>query len=140
MKVTRATETTARRADPAYFTGEVWQEPIGTTPTEAPVAALLVHFAPAARTHWHTHPAGQTLHVLAGVGIVQSRGGAARRIRPGDSVWIEPGEEHWHGAAAGHPMTHVAMQHVVDGSGVAWLGPVTEAEHAAAEAEAADRG
>jgi quercetin dioxygenase-like cupin family protein len=134
MKITPAADTPTRRADPAYFTGEVWQEPIVTTPEGPPLTALRVHFTPGGRTHWHTHPGGQTLHVISGTGLVQTRGGPARRIGPGDTVWIPPGEEHWHGAAPDRAMTHIAVQAVVDGSAVTWLDPVTEEDYAAAGA------
>ena len=97
--------------------------------------AFRVSFEPGARTAWHTHPLGQALHVLAGVGLVQLQGQPAQAIRPGDTVWIEPGEVHWHGAAAGHTMVHLAMQ-VADAEGVdvAWLAHVSDEEYAAAAA------
>jgi len=133
MKITEAAETRSKAANPTYFTGAVWQEPIVTTPADGPtpVMALKVIFAPGGRTNWHTHPAGQTLYVLEGEGRVQLRGEPARRIGPGDVVWIEPGEEHWHGAAPERAMTHIAIQHVVDGAAVTWLDPVSEADYAA---------
>jgi len=136
MQITRAETVETRAANPDYFTGTVWQESILTTPTEPPVMALRVHFAPAARTHWHTHPAGQTLHVLSGTGIVQARGKAGRVIRPGDTVWIPAGEEHWHGAAPGRAMVHLAMQAMQDGAAVTWLDAVEDADYEAAAAEA----
>ena len=136
MKLTAAVETPTRRADPAYFTGEVWQEPIMSTPEGPTIAMLRVWFCPGGRTHWHTHPGGQTLHILSGTGLVQSRGEAARVISPGDTVWIPPGEEHWHGALPGRAMCHIATQAVVDGAGVAWLEPVGEADYAAAASQA----
>ena len=132
MKITQAADTPTRRADPAYFTGEVWQEPIVTTPEGPPLTALRVYFAPGGRTHWHTHPGGQTLHVISGTGLVQRRGEPAHRISPGDTVWIPPGEEHWHGAAPDRAMAHIAIQAVVDGSAVTWLDPVSEEDYAAA--------
>jgi len=136
MKLTRAAETPSRAANPDYFTGTVWQEPVVTTPEGPTVALLRVQFAPGARTHWHTHPAGQTLHVLSGTGLVQARGGQAMRIGAGDSVWIPAGEEHWHGALPDRAMAHIAMQAVIDGAGVAWLDHVTDADYAAAAAAA----
>jgi quercetin dioxygenase-like cupin family protein len=83
-----------------WFTGTVWQDPIIEAPAPARIRAARVTFAPGARTHWHTHPLGQTLHVVAGCGLVQSWGGPIRDIRPGDTVWFAPGEKHWHGAPA----------------------------------------
>lgn len=132
MKVMSATEVPTRAADPAYFTGVVWQETVNVTPGEAAVAALRVGFAPGARTNWHTHPGGQTLFVLSGVGMVQVRGGSARLIREGDAVWIEPGEVHWHGAIPDRQMVHLAMQHVMEGRAADWLEAVTEEDYAAA--------
>ena len=132
MKIARAADTPTTPAGSDDFTGDVWIERLVATPEGPPVALLRVHFTPGGRTHWHTHPAGQTLHVLSGTGLVQARGDAARVIRPGDTVWIPPGEEHWHGAAPARAMVHMAMQASVDGSAVTWLEPVSEADYAAA--------
>jgi quercetin dioxygenase-like cupin family protein len=93
------------------------------------VAAARVSFEPGARTAWHTHPLGQTLYVVSGVGRVQKEGEPVREIRAGDTVWIPPGEKHWHGAAPDHGMTHVAMQEAVDGSAVEWLEQVSDADY-----------
>jgi quercetin dioxygenase-like cupin family protein len=94
-----------------------------------------VHFSPGARTAWHTHPNGQTIWVTEGVGPCQRRGGPVEVIRPGDRVFFEPGEDHWHGAASTRFMTHVAMQQADDeGSVVNWGGHVTDDEYAAAPA------
>lgn len=136
MRIIRAEEVPTRAANPDYFTGSVWQEPVIVTPTPVEVMALTVGFAPGARTHWHTHPAGQTLHVLSGRGIVARRGSEAVAIRPGDTVWIEPDEEHWHGAAPARAMVHLAMQQFVEGSGATWLEPVSEEDYAAAARDA----
>jgi quercetin dioxygenase-like cupin family protein len=112
-----------------WFTGTVWQDPIIEAPAPARIRAARVTFAPGARTHWHTHPLGQTLHVLAGRGLVQSWDGPARDIRPGDTVWLAPGEKHWHGASPNSAMVHIAMQEALDGSVVAWLEPVTDEQY-----------
>jgi len=116
-----------------WFTGMVWVDEIVIAPAPARMKAFRVSFQPGARTAWHTHPLGQALHVLTGVGVVQLQGQPAQTIRPGDTVWIEPGEVHWHGAAPGHTMAHLAMQ-VADANGVdvAWLNHVTDEEYAAA--------
>jgi quercetin dioxygenase-like cupin family protein len=99
------------------------------------VSASSVHFTPGARTAWHTHPNGQTIWVLEGVGLCRRRGGAIEVIRPGDRVFFEPGEEHWHGAAATRFMTHIAMLDVDDeGTSAAWGEHVTDEEYAAAPA------
>jgi len=126
MDITRSDSRAHKRADPAYFTGTVWQEPVIEAPEPARVRALRVTFEPGARTAWHTHPLGQTLHVTVGCGRIQSRGGPVRTIRAGDTVWIPPGEEHWHGAAPDALMTHLAMQEAQDGVAAHWLEPVDE--------------
>jgi quercetin dioxygenase-like cupin family protein len=94
-----------------------------------------VHFTPGARTAWHTHPNGQTIYVLEGVGLAQRRGGQAEVIRPGDRVFFEPGEEHWHGATATRLMTHLAMLDVdAEGNAATWLEHVTDEDYLAANA------
>jgi quercetin dioxygenase-like cupin family protein len=104
------------------------------TPSDASrVSASNVHFTPGARTAWHTHPFGQTIHVLEGVGLTQRRGGPVEVIRPGDSVFFEPGEDHWHGAAATRFMAHIAIVQVDEqGSAATWGDHVTDEEYAAA--------
>ena len=99
MEISSAADAATRRARSEWFTGTVWQDPKVETPAPARVRAVRVNFESGARTVWHTHPLGQTLHVLSGVGRVQSWDGPVREIRPGDTVWIPPGEKHWHGAS-----------------------------------------
>ncbi len=112
-----------------YFTGTVWAEPVNDAPSPARLRAIAVRFQPGARTHWHTHPLGQTLYVLSGIGRVRSWGGPVREIKPGDVVWIEPGEKHWHGAAPDHQMSHLAMHEALDGGHIDWLEPVTDEQY-----------
>ncbi|HET8727119.1 MAG TPA: cupin domain-containing protein [Alphaproteobacteria bacterium] len=119
----------SRQGPTKWFTGTVWQDPIIEAEAPARLRALVVRFDPGARTAWHTHPLGQTLWVVAGCGRVQSRGGPVREIRAGDTVWIPPGEEHWHGAGPTTAMTHIAMQEALDGVSVDWLSQVSEAEY-----------
>jgi quercetin dioxygenase-like cupin family protein len=89
-----------------------------------------VHFTPGARTAWHTHPNGQTIFVLEGVGLCQRRGGPVETIRAGDRVLFEPGEEHWHGAAPDCFMTHLALQQPDEaGTTATWGEHVTDAEY-----------
>jgi quercetin dioxygenase-like cupin family protein len=132
MDIHRAESRPTVKANAAYFTGTVWQDPVVEAPAPARVRAVRVSFEPGARTHWHTHPLGQTLHVLSGVGRVQLSGQPVQEIRSGDSVWIAPGEKHWHGASATHGMVHIAVQEALDGTHVTWMEPVTDAEHRAA--------
>src|ERR1700740_3576058 len=100
----------SRRMPGASFAGTVWQDPIIEAPAPARIRAGRVSFEPGARTAWHTHPLGQTLHVIAGCGRVQTWGGPVQEIRPGDTIWIPPGEKHWHGAGPTSAMVHIAMQ------------------------------
>ena len=132
MEIHSAIDRPSRKGPADYFTGTVWLDPIIEAPAPARVRALRVSFEPGARTAWHTHPLGQTLHVLSGIGRVQAMGGPVREIRPGDTVWIPPGETHWHGAAPEHAMVHLAFQEALEGKHVAWLEHVTEAEYAVA--------
>ena len=118
-----------RRAPKENFTGTVLQDPIITAPAPARLVVNRVSFEPGARTNWHTHPLGQTLYVLSGVGRFQTKGGPVREIRPGDVVWIPPGEKHWHGGSPNNAMTHIAMQEALDGKTVTWMEYVTDAEY-----------
>ena len=120
-----------RKAPPDYFTGTVMQDPIIATEAPARLVSTQVAFEPGARTAWHSHPLGQTLYVISGVGRVQAQGGPVREIRAGDVVWIPPGEKHWHGASPTNSMTHIAMQEALDGSYATWMEKVTDADYAA---------
>src|SRR5262249_44008587 len=115
-----------RRGPADSFTGTVWQDPVIEAPAPARVRAGRVSFEPGARTAWHTHPLGQTLHVLSGVGRAQTWGGPVREIRAGDTVWIPPGEKHWHGAGPNTGMVHLAFQESLDGKHVTWMEHVTD--------------
>ena len=121
----------SRRAPKEYFTGTVWQDPIIVAAAPARLVVNRVSFEPGARTNWHSHPFGQTLYVVAGLGLVQKEGEAAREIRPGDVVWIPPGEKHWHGGSPANGMTHIAMQEALDGNTATWMEPVTDAQYGA---------
>jgi quercetin dioxygenase-like cupin family protein len=134
MQITRSSnDTIAGPAD--WFTGTVHLDMIATPSEAYRVQAANVHFGPGARTAWHTHPRGQTIHVTEGVGLCQRRGGQVEVIRPGDSVFFEPGEDHWHGAAPNRFMAHIAIQEADDqGSAVSWGEHVTDEEYGAAPA------
>jgi quercetin dioxygenase-like cupin family protein len=131
MDIKPAGSQPSRRTPADWFTGTVWQDPIIEAPAPARLRVALVSFEPAARTNWHTHPLGQTLYVVAGAGRAQTWGGPVREIRAGDTVWIAPGEKHWHGAAPTTRMAHLAMQEALDGQAVEWLEPVTDAQYRA---------
>src|SRR4051794_32519535 len=132
MDIVRLGAVPTRRGPADWFTGTVWQDPIIEAPGPARVRAGRVSFEPAARTAWHTHPLGQTLHVLSGIGRVQAWDGPVREIRAGDTVWIPPGEKHWHGAAPDHGMVHLAIQEAQDGVHVVWLEQVNDQQYAMA--------
>ncbi len=129
MEIRPSGSTASRRAPADYFTGAVWQDPIVEAPAPGNVRASLVQFEPGARTAWHTHPAGQTLYILSGVGRVQCSGGPVREVRAGDVVWFSPGEKHWHGAGPTTTMAHLAITEVHDGKYVAWMEKVTDEQY-----------
>jgi quercetin dioxygenase-like cupin family protein len=134
LQITRSSiDTTQGPSD--WFSGAVYIDAVAAPSGSSRVSAACVHFTPGARTAWHTHPNGQTIFVLEGVGHAQRRGGEIEVIRPGDRVFFEPGEEHWHGASATRFMTHIAMLQVDDeGNTSNWLDHVTDEEYAAAPA------
>jgi quercetin dioxygenase-like cupin family protein len=134
MNITRASTATTKRGPADYFTGTVWLHDISAGPNASRVRILRVSFEPGARTAWHTHPHGQTLHILSGVARVQKAGGPVETALPGDTVWFEPGERHWHGAAPNTAMVHLAVQQADDsGSTTAWFEHVTDAEYGASK-------
>ena len=126
MKIMKAGSRPTKKASSDWFTGTVWQDPIVEAPGPARVRVLSVAFEPGARTAWHTHPLGQTLHVVSGVGL---RGQQPRLIQTGDTVWIPPSEEHWHGATASNSMVHIAIQEALDGHVADWLEKVSDEDY-----------
>ncbi len=129
MQITRNDPATG--AGPAdWFTGAVYVDPVATPSGPSRLSASSVHFTPGARTAWHTHPNGQTIFVTEGVGRCQRRGGPIEVIRPGDRVFFEPGEDHWHGAAPDRFMTHLAMLDVDEaGASATWGEHVSDEEY-----------
>jgi quercetin dioxygenase-like cupin family protein len=114
-----------------WFTGTVRIDPLFGAAAPARAAGNAVTFEPGARTAWHTHPLGQTLIVTFGVGRVQREGGPVEEVRPGDVVWFEPGEKHWHGASPSTAMTHIAIQEALDGKAVEWMEQVSDQQYRA---------
>lgn len=112
-----------------WFTGRVRLDPLFQATSPARVAAASVTFEPGARTAWHTHPLGQILLIVSGVGRVQAWGGPVREVRPGDVVWFPPGEKHWHGATPSTAMTHIAIHEQLNGVAVEWLEHVTDEQY-----------
>ena len=131
MEIKRAGSRPSGKGPADYFTGSVRIDPLLDAPEPARVVGAMVTFEPGARTAWHTHPLGQNLIVTAGCGWVQREGGPVEQIRPGDVVWIPPGEKHWHGATATTGMTHIAIQEKQDGKAVDWLEQVTDEQYRA---------
>ena len=129
MQIIKSGSRPTRKASTEYFTGNVWQDPIIEADEPARVRALRVSFEPGARTAWHTHPLGQTLHVISGVGLIGLRNQPPQLIKAGDTVWIPPDEEHWHGASATNSMTHIAIQEALNGSVAEWLDKVSDGEY-----------
>lgn len=112
-----------------WFTGQVHITPLVNAPAPARLRGVSVSFEAGSRTAWHTHPLGQTLIVTSGMGLAQSDSGDIKALNPGDVVWFEPGEKHWHGASTTTNMTHIALQEELDGTSVTWLEHVTQARY-----------
>jgi quercetin dioxygenase-like cupin family protein len=129
MKITRNRTGTSQEPT-EWFTGSVYIDAVASPSDGTPVNASSVHFTPRARTAWHRHPRGQTIYVTDGIGRVQRRGGPAEEIAPGDRVFFEPGEDHWHGAAPNRFMTHLSLVEVDDsGDSATWGAQVTDEEY-----------
>jgi quercetin dioxygenase-like cupin family protein len=131
MDITRAGAKPSGNGPADWFTGTVRIDPLFNPFDLDRVQGAQVTFEPGARTAWHTHPLGQTLIVTSGVGRVQRLGGQIEEIRPGDVVWFQPGEKHWHGATPTTAMTHIALQEVQNGKVVDWMEHVTDADYSA---------
>jgi quercetin dioxygenase-like cupin family protein len=133
MQITRSSQPTS--PGPAdWFSGSVFIDAVAVPAGRSRLSASSVHFTPGARTAWHTHPNGQTIYVTEGRGLAQRRGGAVEALHPGDRVFFEPGEEHWHGATADQFMTHLALLDVDDdGNNATWGDHVTDEEYTAAQ-------
>ncbi|MGE0589934.1 MAG: cupin domain-containing protein [Cyclobacteriaceae bacterium] len=129
MEITRNENRPSVKGPEDWFTGSVRLDPLFAKRDVTKAAAALVTFEAGARTAWHTHPAGQTLIVRSGLGWVQREGGPIEEIRPGDVVWFEPNEKHWHGASATKAMSHIAIQEDVNGSVVTWMEKVSDLEY-----------
>ncbi|WP_209425511.1 cupin domain-containing protein [Pararhodobacter sp. SW119] len=129
MQISRNGSRPAKRGPAEWFTGTVRLDPLIEAEAPARPAGLHVTFEPGARTNWHTHRLGQTLIITAGLGRVQREGGPVETVAPGDVVWFEPGERHWHGAAPEVAMSHIALQVAQDGSTTDWAEPVSDAQY-----------
>jgi quercetin dioxygenase-like cupin family protein len=129
MKIKRAGSQPSAKGPEDWFTGTVRIDPLFEAPDPARARGASVTFEAGARTAWHTHPLGQTLIVTSGVGRVQKLSGPVEEIRPGDVVWFEPEEKHWHGASPTVAMTHIAIQEALNGKVVDWMEKVSEEDY-----------
>jgi quercetin dioxygenase-like cupin family protein len=130
MELFRAGSRASGRGPGEWFAGVVLLDPIIEAPEPARVQAVRVTFEPGARTAWHRHPLGQALFIVAGVALIGRSDGTVERAAPGDTVWFDPGERHWHGATAEALMTHIAIQERDDdGSPAMWEEHVTDEEY-----------
>jgi quercetin dioxygenase-like cupin family protein len=129
MEIKRSGSQPSGKGPAEYFTGAVRIDSPFKGSDPARVGGAIVTFEPGARTAWHTHPLGQTLIVTAGCGWVQREGGVIEEIRPGDVVWFESGEKHWHGATATTAMTHIAIAEALDGKSVDWMEKVSDEQY-----------
>jgi quercetin dioxygenase-like cupin family protein len=129
MEITRKDSLPSMPGPEDWFTGTVQVDGLFQAHEPARAAGASVTFEPGARTAWHTHPLGQTLIVTSGLGWVQREGSPIEEIHPGDVVWFEPGEKHWHGASATTAMSHIAIQEALDGKAVEWLEKVSDEEY-----------
>jgi quercetin dioxygenase-like cupin family protein len=129
VEVTRIGSQSSAKGPSDWFTGVVRIDQPFQAPDPARVGGAIVTFEPGARTAWHTHPLGQTLIVTGGCGWAQREGGPVEVIQPGDRVWFEPGEKHWHGATPTTAMTHIAIAEKQDGKSVDWLEKVTDQQY-----------
>ena len=130
MDIKQSGSQPSAKGSAEYLTGTVRIGPLFEAHEPARTSGASVTFEPGARTAWHTHPLGQTLIVTAGCGLAQRWGGSIEQIRPGDVVWFEPGQKHWHGATATTAMTHIAIQEWLDGKPVDWMEQVSDEEYA----------
>jgi quercetin dioxygenase-like cupin family protein len=132
MEIRRSGSQPSAKGPSDWFTGTVRIDPLFAASGAARAAGNAVTFEPGARTAWHTHPLGQTLIVTFGRGLVQRDGGSIEEIHPGDVVWFQPGEKHWHGASATNAMQHTAIQEALDGKAVDWMEHVSDAQYSSA--------
>ncbi len=129
MEIKRLGSQPSAKGPADWFTGTVRIDPLFQAPEPARVMTVNVTFEPGARTAWHTHPLGQTLIISSGCGWVQRWGGPIEEVRPGDVVWIQPGEKHWHGATPTMAMTHIAVHEKKDGKPVEWFEQVSDEQY-----------
>ncbi len=136
MKVIRANARATKKAPASNFVGTVLQDEVvqGTAPSR--LRASVVSFTPGGRTNWHTHPVGQTLYCLSGVGRIQKEGEQVQELHPGDTVVIPPDVRHWHGSAPDRLFSHLAIsENTADGGSTQWFEAVSDADYTATPAK-----
>jgi quercetin dioxygenase-like cupin family protein len=131
MEIKRSGSQPSTKGSVEYFTGNVRIDPLFQASAPARAVGAWVTFEPGPRTAWHTHPLGQTLIVMTGSGLVWRGGGPMEHVRPGDVVWIPPGEKHWHGATPPTAMSHIAVQEALDGKTADWMEKVSDEQYGA---------
>lgn len=129
MEIIRIGSQPSGKGPEEWFTGSVRIDPLFQPNEHRRAATAMVTFEPGARTAWHTHPLGQTLIVVSGIGWVQKDGGPVEEIHPGDVVWFAPNEKHWHGASPTIAMTHIATQEQLNGKVVDWMEKVPDEQY-----------
>ena len=129
MDITRVGSNPSSKGPEDWFTGSVRIDPLFDANNSRRAAAAIVTFEPGSRTAWHTHPLGQTLFIVSGIGWVQKKGGVVEEVHPGDVVWFEANEKHWHGATATNGMAHIALQENLNGKVVEWMEQVSDEEY-----------
>jgi len=130
QQITTAGSTPSLAGPAENFTGRVRVDPVWPADGDINASGHLVTFEPGARSAWHTHPKGQRLVVVSGVGFTQEWGKPVQELRPGDTVWCPPGVKHWHGARPANAMTHLAVTGSADGKNVEWMEKVSDAQYA----------
>jgi quercetin dioxygenase-like cupin family protein len=129
MQITRIGSKPSTKGPEDWFTGSVRIDSLFDPNEARRSASATVTFEPGARTAWHTHPLGQTLIITTGIGWVQKKDEEIVEVHPGDVVWFEPNEKHWHGGTATNGMSHIAIQENLNGKVVEWMEKVTDEEY-----------
>ena len=129
MEITRVGSKPSAKGPEEWFTGSVRIDTLFNPNDARRAASAMVTFEPGARTAWHTHPLGQTLIITTGIGWVQKENDKIEEVHPGDIVWFEPNEKHWHGATATNGMSHIAIQENLNGKVVEWMEKVTDEQY-----------
>ena len=129
MEIARVGSKPSYKGPEDWFTGSVRIDPLFDPNQSRRAAAATVTFEPGARTAWHTHPLGQTLIIISGIGWVQKENSTVEEVHPGDVVWFDANEKHWHGATKTNGMTHIAIQENLNGKLVEWMEKVSDEQY-----------